>query len=308
MKEERQIYGEARGLAAGVGHARPPKVVLGAPVFNRAWILRHWWERIAAQTLRPDGFCFVLGKSDDATGDMLYGGGHDYSELKWGPVPHFQHESELVDLPFLRIERSRLPVYTRNERQADPKDSNRARHMAALRNELRAMFLATDADIFVSLDTDLLLDDPGTLQRLVDAVTGHSRLINHATGTDEWAFAALATVLHPVRESHCYNAAVWADGGTTPGTPDRHWRRMDENDYLARRSPVPIDIPMAGYAITRWALAMCRYAYHDQGEDMGFADSLYRHGFRGLWVKDVWATHVWGPHHLDEVLGRAVTA
>ncbi len=246
-------------------------IALGAPVFNRAWILPYWWHHIDAQTLRPDVYCFVAGKSDDAT-DAYLGAAID-PERPYGE-------------PQTIVRQSRLRSYTRDDRMTDPSDRARAQHMAELRNELRALFLSTDADIFISLDTDILLP-PDAIERMVAVLSG----------PDAPDVAAICTCLHPLGfASHCYNAAFFVGG--EQGDYHRVWRRADEVTVASQKSPVRIDIPMAAYAIRRHALAMSRYQAHEAGEDIGFADSLQRHGFRTVWLTDVRAPHIWGPDYL----------
>ena len=277
------------------------KVAVGAPVFNRGWILSKWWEYMAKQTLRPDYFCFVHGRSTDDTLDKLYGGGQrDPAVLKWGPAVPVPVNP--AGLPVLKLRASRLPVFTRDQRNDDPKDRCRARHMAALRNELRALFMSTDADVFVSLDTDILLTDPMALERMVAAVTTGAGVIRADTSRDDWDVAAAMTSLHPYGfRGACFNAARWAGG--EPGSYTRGWHRLERNDIWTSR-PMPIDVPMAAYAIKRHAMGMAAYREHECGEDFGFADRLEAHGLRTIWLTDVQVPHVWGPQYIEEAIAE----
>lgn len=248
----------------------PLKVAVGAPVAERAWILPDWLGCLERQTLQPDCLCFAYSHSRDDTKAILTEGHRG--------CPLILHSSK-------------LRFHPRSARQGDPTDQNRALHFSRLRNELRALFLATDADICVSLDTDILLTDPTALERLVGAVTGHAGLVRADTGYDNWDVAAPLLCLHPTGfDSHCYNAGWWMAGD--PGDPQRIWRRADENDYRSRKTPVPVDIVMGAFAIRRHALAMCRYKPHELGEDLGFADALCeRH--RAVWLTDLPVDHIW---------------
>lgn len=231
------------------------KVAIGAPVAERAWILNRWFQCLDRQTVRPSEFCFVYSHSTDGT----------LALLKDAPAP-------------TTVVKSPLPFYPRDQRNDDPADKCRAKHFSKLRNHLRTLLLATDADVLLSLDTDILLEDEYAIERLVDAL-------------DDFDMAAPLTYLHPGGElSECYNAGFWTAGD--PGSFTRGWRRADKNDVLAYRSPIKIDVPMACVAMRRHALAMCKYKPHECGEDLGFADSIDQHDLRVGWLTDLPVRHV----------------
>lgn len=236
------------------------KIALGAPVAERAWILPDWFEALSKQTVQPDYFCFVYSESQDETLQLL-------TDL-------------LPEGADLEIFASSLPFYSREQRGADPKDPWRAHHMARLRNKLRYLFLRTDADVFVSLDTDILLQDPQTLEKLLATLEGN------------YALASPLVNLHARDDLLCANAGFWVDRRYDDFK--QAWQRCDENTVAAYRSPVQIEVPMAAFAIKRFAMGMCRYRAHELGEDLGFAQSLSQHGFRCAWLPELKTRHVWG--------------
>jgi hypothetical protein len=237
-------------------------MALGAPVANRANILPDWFGGLRGQTLQPDQLCFVYSPTGDRTRTIIEGSGY--------PVTITEYKA---------------PFFSRDERNGDPKDPNRAKHFTRLRNTLRRMFLDTDADVFISLDTDIMLTDETALERLVDTLS------------QGWDVAAPLTCLHPAGfDSHCYNAGWWTAGD--PGDPNRVWRRAERNDVVTRRSPVQVDFPMAAYAIRRHTMALCRYAPFECGEDLGFGDALNRHQARCAWLTDLRVPHIWDEHAL----------
>lgn len=238
-----------------------PKIALGAPVAERAWILPQWWECLEQQTLQPDEYCFVYSKGTDDTKSEL---------MRPGKQVH--------------VFETRLPYHSRDNRNADQSDPWRASHMAQLRNQLRGMFRATDADVFISLDTDILLEEPTTLEQLVDTLS------------QGWDVAAPVTYLHPLgAQSYCYNAGFLAGGEGF----DQAWRRVDSYDMRSANSPMRIDIPMAAFAITRHAMGMCSYMPHECGEDIGFAQRLKKHRFTVGWLQHLEVRHVWGKQYLE---------
>jgi hypothetical protein len=260
-------------------------------VFNRAWILPAWWECMAKQTLQPDGYLFTLGESTDDT-------------KAWLTTRRPQLVSADGDFAGSLVVHSRLPVFTRQQRQGDPNDLNRARHMSALRNELRHAYAVhyrhhLPSDLFVSLDTDILLTDPTALERMVDVIKPRPGARWDRPG--EFDVAAPLVALHPHGfDSGCFNAGWWVAGN--PGDYQRAWHRAGLYEVYSRKTPVAVDIPMGAYATRRHVIGACRYKEHESGEDMGFADSLGRRGYTTGWLTDVRCPHVWGPSYLEEVL------
>jgi len=244
------------------GDTRNMKIAVGAPVAGRAWILQEWRRRLQHQTLRPSAYCFVYSYSEDDTYKIL-------GDKQWG--------GRVI------VHKTLAPYYSRTFRNTDQNDPHRAKHFSTLRNTLLAMFLRTDADLFVSLDTDVLLDDHSALERLTQTIQ------------DGWDTASALTYLHPLGErSHCYNAGYLTGGvGFTQG-----WRRAEQNEVLAYRSPVKIDVPMAAVMMTHQVAKSCRYKAHECGEDIGFGQSLAQHGFRSAWRTDLVVRHVWDETYL----------
>jgi hypothetical protein len=237
------------------------KVIVGAPVCGRDWILPQWFECLKAQTRPPDEYVFVVKEIDgDRSRQLLH---------KHGPLP--PKLSYAIDrTPYVpRMERNKIGaqyVYT---------------DFAVRRNRLLQMVLKREPGVFISLDTDILLEDPTAIERLLAML-------------DRAPVASLVTFLHPLgRESECYNAGHWQGGD--PGSPTRAWRRVTPQDA---QGTIEIDIPMAVVAMRREVLDTCRYHYHECGEDLGFAQNLNQHGYRCLYDTDLHARHVWSKEDL----------
>ena len=119
------------------------RLIVGAPVANRAWSLPRYFECLAAQTRRPDGFAFIhSGRPGDATWRTIVTEtsrhGFDALDLWHNPAPPHQRH-----------------------------DDKRFATLATLRNELLEVVRdSIQADLFLSLDTDILLEDPRTIEQL----------------------------------------------------------------------------------------------------------------------------------------------
>jgi hypothetical protein len=252
------------------------KLVAGCPIAHRAWALPEWFDRLARQTRRPDSLLFIhSGQRDDATWTALHAlaGEHDLPVL----VVHEQG-----------------PTHRRH-------DNERFHTLARLRNELLSLALYQGADVFLSLDSDVMLDDERTVERLL----GH---LNAG-----WDLASPLLYLHPHQgESWAWNAGWWQSTtkliheddaevtlhldrqGTSAlrGDPRRGWYRGDREN-IAWGLVEPIDIPMAAIAMNRRVLRYCRYRWHESGEDLGFAQDLERINARAAWDTGLRARHVW---------------
>lgn len=120
-----------------------PRLAIGMPVFQRAWILPLWFDCLAAQNLEEKfdiSLCFAWSKDYDGTYDILENRGSKYDEL--------------------RIYQFDLPTY-------EDRDLNRFSTLSSLRNALLDMAMETDAEFFLSWDNDVLFY-PNTVGRLFD--------------------------------------------------------------------------------------------------------------------------------------------
>lgn len=243
------------------------RLIAGCPIADRAWAVPHWFDCLAAQSRRPDGFVFVVSGGSKT------------------PLA-IAAEAERHGFSWLVAFDSRQP----HERH----DNTRFRTLADIRNRLLWLAWNRGADLFLSLDSDIMLEEPGTIERL-------EALVND--GAD---IAAPLTHFHPLADEPeyaaqpcwAYNAGWWrADG--TPGDPERPWVRP-EVDQIPWGDTMPIDIPMGVWLGNRRALD-CRYEWHLGGEDLGFAQDIERRGLSCVWDTSLRARHVWSEQHLDRM-------
>jgi hypothetical protein len=223
----------------------------GCPVAERAWVIPDYFAAIARQTVRPDAFVFVVSNSPrDDTARALRRGG---LELEI-PTQIIHDDSK----PHIRQDGSRFVT------------------LARLRN---ALLDEVDSDVFMSLDSDVLLGPDDTIERLL----GH---------LDNCDLIAPRCSLHPDSDSHAVNAGLWIESGDEI---NRRWARASVVGGVSE-----IDIPMAAWMARTKAIAPCRYRFHESGEDLGFAQDLDKHHVDCLWDDTIRAVHVWGPESLQD--------
>lgn len=242
-------------------------LIVGAPVADRAWALPHWFECLSRQTRQPDGFVFLhSGRADDGTAQAIWDGVSD----TWCCLVHDQ----------------RAP-HSRH-------DNERFATLADLRNQMLKLAVGQmRADLFLSLDTDIMLEDPRTIERMVEMLNEGAEVASVHT-----AFHPLASDPEAEVDGHCwaYNAGWWRPGSSLDDS-QRPWERPTP-DQVPWGETLSIDIPMGVWLADRDVLERCRYRWHEGGEDLGFAQDLDRHDFECWWDTSIYAPHIWQASHL----------
>lgn len=228
-----------------------------------------WFEHLAAQTVRPDALLFAHGgRPGDDTWRALVDGARRHGLPQPGIV-HFEGRTH------------------------HRHDDERFRTLTSLRNSLLDRATSLNPDLVLSLDTDIMLRDPHTIERLCAMVS--------AGGCD---IAGALAFLHPGAprswqpgEEVCwaYNFGWLAD----PGEPERTWLRRPHVSQIDWGQTLDADVPMAVWVANQRASA-CRYEWHVSGEDIGFARALQAAGCRFRVDTSLYAWHCWSETHLVE--------
>lgn len=243
------------------------RLIVGAPVGpDRHWALPLWFDCLRSQTRPPDEYVFLVNDGDDKTVRLLRRlSGVDIPQLSYAVdrTAHF------------------IPRYERNQHDVKTVYGEFARR----RNQLREMVLRRQPDVFFSLDSDVMLEDPYVIERLLQMLHAPKMMV-----PGEPDVVAPSLFLHATGyESECYNAAWWWPVGD-PDDPQRPWKRASHLN--AAEGTQLVDIPLAAVMMRRAVLERCEYRYHACGEDLGFAQDLERHGFRCLWMPALQVRHV----------------
>jgi len=216
-------------------------VVVGAPVAERAWVLPRWHEAVIGQArsgLDIEVVCHYT-HSKDQTLALLADRGVTVLNDPLRPTR-----------PVESIDRHEWRFGNRGRDAA---------YMADLRNVLVAWVEAeTEADYFLSLDTDIILPG-GALAALLEDFPGG-------------ALSPLVDLAHPCVGRTAWNFMSWLEGEP---------RRVHRTDALP---PARFRADTVGAAILldRSAMAV-RWAEHPQGEDVGWSLDAERRGI-ARWV------------------------
>ena len=216
-----------------------PKIVVGCPVWNRAWALPQYLKALRDLEYPNKAFLFLEDNSTDDTLPIL--------ETFQGVCPNQTW-----------ITRAAIPDTAGHRRGEYGRDGYV--RMAALRNRFLDLFLETDGDYLLSIDSDVIAP-PDTVRRLLELMDGATI-----------AGAAL-----------CNEAGKRLDGRTAGNFMVKQGEQIIHPDTYPLSGVMNVAVVGAVSLIPRQVIANgARYKPHKQGEDLGFADEAHKRGYRFL--------------------------
>lgn len=232
------------------------KLTIGCPVYKRGWVLPEWNQRVLSSVYEMNqevdlSYVFVASDEDVETVEML---------------ASFDTETRIKVLTEDR---------SSEKRQWGPP---RYEHLVSLRNHLLAEVRDIQPDLFLSLDSDVLLA-PNAISSAIDAFED-----------DTWA-VGLALYMTEIGTDHPSNG-TWSDGNFG------RYTRRNFDDIIT------CDIIMAGKLMSPKAYNV-DYEYHHCGEDLGWSRAVKQAGGKFRWDGRVKNKHVMRPEMLSRVDPRA---
>lgn len=229
------------------------KVIIGCPVWRRAWVINHWLEYIEKQDfpLSDLGFVFELGEDDEETHDKLWA---------W----HSQHPEVSIFDGVVRadVRHKQHPSRGRKWLRAD------YWKMVNMRNALLDRVRAYQPDRYFSLDSDILLEDPSTISILYEL-------------TKQWD--AVGTLSYMTPEGTDYPSAMtWRN---KPGGPAYRADYPIGNVFNA-------DVIMASKMMSRKTYESSYYIWHKQGEDLGWSSICAQKNLRLACASNLYTAHI----------------
>lgn len=243
------------------------KILIGLPVYKRDWILPTWFEAIEKQNfdLSEVGFIFLIGPDDSATVSKL---------MQW----HETHPN-VASFEIVVEENER---HSAHDEQKNKRTWNHSQYykMVTLRNLLLDEVVCLKPDRYLSLDSDIILENPDTLQTLYDL-------------TETLDVVSPLSYMYPV--------------GT--GYPSvMTWQNRSGGLALRARTAYPIgtlfesDIVMAVKMMRPEVYEQVRYRWHRQGEDVGWSAECDRLGFKKFCASNIYCAHVMYPDLLSDYI------
>lgn len=240
------------------------KILIGAPVYKREWILPHWFEALENQdvSLNQIGFIFETASDDKGTKDLLF----DW-HAKHPQVWHFDARDN--------TDAEHVAHHVSGVRKWQP---TRYQSMVILRNSLLAKARALDPDFYLSLDTDVLFENPSTITELIK--------------TTEYADAVSPLMYMTPMTANFPNVMSWVDG----------------RPIKARRGTYPIgerfqaDVIMAAKLMTPKVFHNVDYQIHRQGEDLGWSANCFNANYKLYCASDIYTPHIMSEEMLETYL------
>lgn len=242
------------------------KYLIGLPVYKREWILSEWFECIENQTvpLSDMGFLFLMSNQyeDPYTYEIIFDWQAKHPEVQYFNIIEETSQRHKVHVPGTRA--WKLHDYKK---------------LAAFRNTLLEHVKIIQPEYYFSLDSDILLSDPNTLETLT------KELVNF-NAVSPLAYMSPASTKHPNVLS---------------------WKRVPGQETV-RKENYPIgtvfksDIIMAAVLMDQKAYNKADYKFHIAGEDVGWAYSMWKNGLTMGSVSNIYTPHIM---HITAPVNRA---
>jgi hypothetical protein len=231
----------------------PVKLIVGCPVYERAWSLPRWFDSVESQNLRGIEleYLFAYSVSQDDTLKII---------TQRAPEARFIDVDDLDAFP-------------------DRKDSARLHVLAEIRNRMLERVRELDPDYYLSWDSDVLLA-PDALDELFVAV-------------DDFDAQCVSPLFGMLGGDPRYPSFPSAMEWLKPPMRSDQARHMDPDALLALDQPVPVDINMGVVLMSRQCYQAGEYRWHAQGEDLGRAQSLEEHGIDRWLAPQARGRHLW---------------
>lgn len=240
-------------------------ILIGLPIYSRAWILPTWFEAIRGQDWPLDqvGFIFEVAPDDQETADTLFEWHERHPEVRCFEVSTYQSACH--------------GAHPDGGRQWN---DGRYAMMAAMRNHLLDRAVCYDPDRYFSLDSDIILQDPTTIRTLFE-------LTEHLDAVSPLTFMTPDGNEFP-------NVMSWLR------SPGEHGSRL----LYPMGTLFQADVIMAVVMMSRLVYQRARYDHHRQGEDLGWARECARLGFK-LWSASyLYSPHVMHRSRLEGYLAE----
>lgn len=239
-------------------------ILISAPVYKRAWLLPAWFQAIERQDIGLEniGFQFLTGPNDLSTLHELLTFHHNHPEVRCFDIIMDAEEDHMEHVDGVRR-------WVRD----------RYHSMAKFRNTLLEKACCREPDRFLSLDTDILLEDPSTISQLVEATQDRDAV-------SPLTFMTPEGVTFP-------NVMNWFDPSCS-----RAFRRADYPIGTIFESDIIMAVVMMSPQVYRKA----RYEYHPQGEDVGWSKNMKENGFHLYSASNIYTPHIMNTRSLTDYI------
>lgn len=231
------------------------KIIIGTPIYKRSWILPHWIRCLLDQSIsfKDIGFIFEVSPDDDETIKSLN---------LWKKIDK--------NIPIFDIKiREDIPHFQHADHGRQWSISKYI-NMVSLRNSLLNTVRQIQPEYYFSLDSDILLTNPNTIEMLVAHVKSGADAVNPLM------FMTPIGTMYP-------SVMNW---------------REDISDKAYRKEQYPLgtyfesDVIMAAKMMSKDVYNTIDYQVHEQGEDVGWSLACKKNGFKLFCASYLYAPHI----------------
>lgn len=241
------------------------KLIVGCPIYDRAWILPLWIDAIERQSinLKDVGFVFAASEDDASTINMLN---------QWRS---FNKKIPMIDI-----------FYPKNVNHFSHEDGTRHwtiskyENMVSLRNQLLERVRSYQPDYFFSLDSDIIIKNPLTIQLLI------SHIQDGADAVNPLMFMTPAGSMFP-------SVMTWEE--KSEGRAHRNFEYPLGTYFKA-------DVIMAAKMMSKNVYMNVDYEIHPQGEDLGWSANCAKQGFNLYCASYIYALHIMHKRMLEDIM------
>jgi hypothetical protein len=241
-------------------------ITIACPVYKRDWILPAWFYFIENQSYSLDniGFLFELGTDDQETYEVL---------LAW---KRMHPEVKIFDLEV----RDDL-THSAHEEGTRRWDHNKYHNMISMRNSLLDKVKEIKPDAYLSLDSDVLLTNPNTIELLLSHINSGADAVNPLM------FMTPFDVRFP-------SVMSWI--------PNSGYEKAQRLEKYPLGRYFKSDVIMAAKMMSSDVYMNSRYEFHPQGEDLGWSKSCAEKGYELFCASYIYSPHIMGKSHMVDFL------
>jgi hypothetical protein len=241
------------------------KLIIGCPIYNRAWIFPYWISCIQKQFLNLEdvGFVFVASKDDTETISLLEDWRDKHPEVSVFDIIYPENVNH-----FTHAEGTRNWTISKYE------------NMVNLRNCLLKKVREYQPDYFFSLDSDILLVNPNTIQLLISHINSGADAVNTLM------FMTPVGTMFP-------SVMKWIN---EPGKKAHRDQKFPLGEYFEA------DVIMAAKMMSKNVYNNVDYQIHHQGEDLGWSASCAEKGYKLYSASYIYSIHVMSKQMLFDIL------
>jgi hypothetical protein len=241
-------------------------ITIACPVYKRDWILPAWFHFIENQSYSLDkiGFLFELGTDDQKTYEVL---------LAW---KRMHPEVKIFDLEV----RDDL-THSSHEEGTRRWTHDKYHNMISMRNSLLDKVKEIKPDAHLSLDSDILLTNPNTIELLL------SHIHSGADAVNPLMFMTPFDTRFP-------SVMSWI--------PNSGYEKAQRLEQYPLGRYFKSDVIMAAKMMSSDVYMNSRYEFHPQGEDLGWSKSCAEKGYELFCASYIYSPHIMGKSHMVDFL------